>query len=145
MTSSKKEGKVFKELPPSKPRVCNPFNLAAFKKSPRKYTLPTMTIGGQVVPIKKLVKQMDAGVEFPKRNPIFEDQLDSLGIDPRTLDIVDLNTMIEQNRQTLNRLGEQSRIAAKEKADRDREEAQAKYKESIKKELEQEQAALKSS
>lgn len=103
---------IVNELSPRKVAIQNPFTLSLFARKPKPYEKPSMTIPGQIVPMSTLVKHAGISREtLLPENAIFNDELDSLGIDPRSLDLIDLETMIAKNRSHISQLREQSHAA----------------------------------
>lgn len=124
----------------STPKICNPFTLHHFPKSPRPSYLPDLCVPNMVVPIKKLTKQfgINQNSKVPE-NAIWQgDTLETLGLNPQKMDIIELNQLIHENQKNMAAIQEQQHIAKIAAQEKERLEAQEQARQQMRREIEAE-------
>lgn len=142
-TEQQKDKLPIKEIGEKEVTICNPFTLHHFPKRPRPSNLPRLAVPGMVVPIKKLTKQFGLNQTSPvSEAAIWQgDTLETLGLDPQKMDIVQLNELIQENQKNLAAIQEQQHIAKIAAREKERIEAQEKAKEQMRREILAEQSS----
>ena len=85
-------------------KVFNALNASEREKNYRVFTQPSQTVPDQTMSIKEIIHRYAQGLPIGGGlDPIYEEE-DSNGINPRTLDLVDLQQIKEHNKKNISEL-----------------------------------------
>lgn len=77
--------------------IKNPLNVNSYSKTYKYFTQPSQTVPDQTMSIKTILERYAQGLPIDaEKNPIYEDE-ETNGINPRTLDLVDIQEMHMDN------------------------------------------------
>lgn len=77
--------------------------------------LPSLTVPDESMSLRLIISKYANGIPISNsKNPIYDDENESMGINPKTLDLVDIQLLKEQNALNQSRL--QSLLASQEES-----------------------------
>lgn len=99
-------------------RVLTPLNYHLRVKPPSKNSLPSMTIPDQSLTLQQLIDRHTSGMSLGaiSKTPIFDEENVSSGINPATLDLVDIENMMRENASTIKSLKDENEKTSRAKA-----------------------------
>lgn len=104
-------------------------NIINYEQKPgKKFTQPSQTIPDQSLSVRTILERYASGLPINgSKSPIFE-QTDepTKGINPRTLDLVDIQQMQIDNKEEIERLKQQAQDEIQAKKDKKRQEQEDK-------------------
>ena len=88
--------------------IKNPYNLSNYPKRNKLYSMKSQTVPDQTMSIKTILERHTRGLDIPEgKASIYEEEdMPSNGINPKTLDLVDLENIARGNKAELERLQE---------------------------------------
>jgi len=85
-------------------KVFNSLNAHEREDSSKKFTQPSMTVPDQSMTVREIMDRYARGLDVGgQQNELWEDEDGSDGINPKTLDLVDLQIMKMQNEEKIQR------------------------------------------
>ena len=95
-------------------KVFNALNASEREKNYRVFTQPSQTVPDQTMSIKEILERYAKGLPIGGGlEPIYEED-DTNGINPRTLDLVDIQEIKEFNKKNIAELKEQVIVTGKQ-------------------------------
>jgi len=85
--------------------VYNTLNAHTRPKNYKIFEMPSMTIPDQSLTIKQIIDRHSKGLSLGStKTPIYDEENETLGINPKTLDLTDLHDLATENKQRIKNL-----------------------------------------